>query len=229
MFLFCCLLSTEAIAMTTSISMFVHDQPVDTHHHYYVTFFEDEISTLVTDTPTYVDKWISQIKRAHSRHLYSLVVGLDVEWCPNQSKNSNNPVATLQLCVGHDCLIFQILHSQTVPYSLKNFLGNASYTFTGVGIENDVKKLKEDYNLVVARTVDLRALAVEAYNAKEFHNAGLKGLARKVLGKEIKKPKGITMSQWDTQVLTPKQVQYACIDVFLSFEIGKILILQNQN
>ncbi|KAL8199744.1 hypothetical protein R6Q57_013312 [Mikania cordata] len=212
-----------------AISIVDHQLPDYTHNLYDVTFFQNTISTIVTNTPSYVDSWIADIQRIHHRRLHSLVVGLDVEWRPNHSRNVENPVATLQLCVGRRCLIFQILHSPSIPQSLITFLGNRSYTFAGVGIENDVEKLTEDYNLVIARTADLRTLAADAYGVRELKNAGIKELTSRVLGVEMNKPKGITMSRWDNQWLTPPQVQYACIDAFLSFEIGRILISGNHN
>ncbi|KAD6796438.1 hypothetical protein R6Q59_019775 [Mikania micrantha] len=212
-----------------AISIVDHQLPDYTHNLYDVTFFQNTISTIVTNIPSYVDSWIADIQRIHHHRLHSLVVGLDVEWRPNYSRNVENPVATLQLCVGRRCLIFQILHSPSIPQSLIAFLGNRSYTFAGVGIENDVEKLTEDYNLVVARTADLRTLAADAYGVRELKNAGIKELTSRVLGVEMNKPKGITMSRWDNQWLTPPQVQYACIDAFLSFEIGRILISGNHN
>ncbi|KAI3508291.1 hypothetical protein L1887_23297 [Cichorium endivia] len=215
--------------MAMTMSIVDHELPVDTHNLYDVTFFEDTISTIVTNTPSYVDTWISDIERIHRSRLNSLVVGLDVEWRPNRSRNFENPVATLQLCVGRSCLIFQILHSPSIPSSLRNFFSNPSYTFAGVGIDNDLEKLTEDYNLVAAKTADVRALAAEKYGVRELKNSGLKELTRRVLGKEMSKPKAITMSRWDTQWLSSAQVQYACIDAFLSFEIARVLISGNQN
>ncbi|KAI3757638.1 hypothetical protein L6452_05181 [Arctium lappa] len=212
-----------------AISIVDHELPDYTHNLYDVTFYEKSISTIVTNTPSYVDSWIAEIERIHSRRLHCLIVGLDVEWRPNQSRYSDNPVATLQLCVGARCLVFQILHSPTIPQSLINFLRNPSYTFAGVGIESDLEKLTEDYNLVVANMADVRLLAADKYGVRELRNSGLKILAMRVLGKEINKPKGITMSRWDNQWLTPAQVQYACIDAFLSFEIARILISGDRN
>ncbi|KAK9050236.1 hypothetical protein SSX86_030794 [Deinandra increscens subsp. villosa] len=198
--------------------------PPNTHYVQRVTFFEHTIETLVTNTPSSVDTWISETERLHSFCPYlSTLVGLDVEWRPNQTRNSENPVATLQLCFGRRCLVFQILHSPSIPQSLLNFLRNPSHRFAGVGIENDVEKLRRDYNLEVAKTVDLRTVAAERYGVRELRNAGLKQLAWRVLGREISKPESVTRSMWDDQYLTPAQVQYAAIDAFLSFEIGRVL------
>ncbi|KAK9070372.1 hypothetical protein SSX86_010774 [Deinandra increscens subsp. villosa] len=212
-----------------AISIHDHELPDYTHNLYDVTFFQDTISTIVTNTPSFVDSWIADIERINHRTLNSLIVGLDVEWRPNQSRNIENPVATLQLCVGRRCLIFQILHSPSVPQSLKNFLRNPNYTFTGVGIESDVEKLTEDYNLGVSNMKDVRTLAAEAYGSRDLKNAGIKTLTSRILGREVNKPKGVTMSRWDSEWLTPSQVQYACIDAFLSFEIGRVLISGSRN
>ncbi|KAF5766786.1 putative DNA helicase [Helianthus annuus] len=212
-----------------AISISNHQVPYNTHDYFDVTFSNDTILTLVTHTPSYVDMWISDIERIHRHRLHSLVVGLDIEWRPSFNRNIQNPVATLQLCVGRRCLIFQLLHAPSIPQSLVNFLRNPNYTFTGVGIESDVEKLVDDYNLGVERMEDLRTLAAEAYGEWELKNGGIKSLAERVLGKEVNKPKWVTMSKWDQQWLKPAQVQYACVDAFLSFEIGKVLISGNYN
>lgn len=83
-----------------------------------------------------------------------------------------------------------------------------------------MEKLLEDYGLSVAKTVDLRGAAKEAYG---LVNPGLKELARVVLGEEIEKPRRVTMSRWDNRWLTAQQVQYACLDAYLSFAIANTL------
>lgn len=93
----------------------------------------------------------------------------------------------------------------------------------GVGIQNDVEKLLFDYGFGVANVVDIGDLAAIRLGRRELRNSGLKGLAEVVLGIEVQKPKRVTLSRWDNQWLTSVQVQYACIDAFLSFEIGKQL------
>ncbi|KAK1441478.1 hypothetical protein QVD17_07399 [Tagetes erecta] len=168
--------------------------------------------------------WINEIECIHHRRLHHLVVGLDIEWRPNRSRYVQNPVATIQLCVGRRCLIFQFLYAHSIPQSLVNFLANPWYTFTGVGIRNDAMKLEHDYNLVISRMEDLRTLAADVYGMRELKYVGLKSLTLMVLGIEMNKPKGVTMSRWDNQWLSLAQVHYACVDAFLSFEIGRILL-----
>uniref|UniRef100_A0A6N2MJN0 3'-5' exonuclease domain-containing protein n=1 Tax=Salix viminalis TaxID=40686 RepID=A0A6N2MJN0_SALVM len=124
-------------------------------------------------------------------------VGLDIEWRPNRSRLFENPVATLQLTAGNDCLIFQLLYCPTE-------------------FESDAKKLMDDYGLSVGNAVDLRGLAAE--------KLGDLRLAREVLGKGVEKPKRITLSRWDNAWLSAAQVQYACFDAFLSWKIGESLL-----
>ncbi|PIN19641.1 DNA helicase [Handroanthus impetiginosus] len=209
---------------TMAIDIVDHELPDYTHNTYSVLFFGDSIFTTVTHDAAIASQWISDIEFIHRRRLQHLIVGLDLEWRASFNRYISNPVATLQLSVGRRCLIFQLIYCSSIPSSLVNFLANPNYTFVGVGIKQDLEKLEEDYEFGYnTNAVDLRSLAAEAYDEKKLKNAGVKELARVVMGKEVDKPKGVTMSRWDNQWLTPAQVQYACVDAFVCFEIGRIL------
>uniref|UniRef100_A0A7N2KYH8 Uncharacterized protein n=1 Tax=Quercus lobata TaxID=97700 RepID=A0A7N2KYH8_QUELO len=71
-----------------------------------------------------VDSWLSDIYRIHHRRLQRLIVGFDNEWRPSFNRNIQNSVATLQLCVGRRCLIFQLVYAAHFPNSLIEFLGD---------------------------------------------------------------------------------------------------------
>ncbi|WCJ28706.1 Polynucleotidyl transferase ribonuclease H-like superfamily protein [Euphorbia peplus] len=208
-----------------AVSIRNHELENETHNLYDITFYTTQIHTLLTHSPSLVDQWISQTHQIHRRTSPPSIVGLDVEWRPNFSRNIDNPIAIIQLCVGSRCLIFQILHSPNVPLSLTEFLRNEGrkFVFVGVGIENDVEKMLEDYELGVGNTADLRGIAAEKMGVLGLKNAGLKELTRVVLGKEVEKPKKISMSRWDYIWLTDNQVQYACLDAYLSCAIGETL------
>lgn len=42
----------------------------------------------------------------------------------------------------------------------------------------------------------------------------------------IEKPKKVTMSKWATPHLSREQVRYACIDAFVSFDVGHRLLCE---
>ncbi|WCJ21439.1 hypothetical protein M5689_003591 [Euphorbia peplus] len=75
--------------------------------------------------------------------------------------------------------LFQILRSPCIPQSLTDFLRNQNkdFVFIGVGIENDVKKLGNDYGLRVEYAVDLRGLAAEMSGDGGYRYVGLKAVA----------------------------------------------------
>ncbi|KAL9315390.1 hypothetical protein ACSQ67_016391 [Phaseolus vulgaris] len=197
-----------------------HNLRNNTYNLYDVTFETHNIHTLVTSHPSEVATWLS--RNTGRRH--GLMVGLDVEWRPNTRTNTQNPVATLQLCVGHACLVFQIIHSPYIPRSLDSFLEDSNVTFFGVGIQADADKLLRDYDLHVANVCDLRPLAADQlWRHPHLRQAGLKTLCLYVLDVEVQKPQSVTRSSWDNRWLTTQQVQYAAIDVFLSYEIGRRL------
>ncbi|KAL6525592.1 hypothetical protein OROHE_015899 [Orobanche hederae] len=201
-----------------------HDLPYDTHNTYDVFFFGDTVLTTVTTDSDTVSSWISDIRFIHRFRLHNLIVGLDVEWRPSYS-SYQNPVATLQICVGRRCLIYQIIHNDgCIPESLADFLSDDDFTFVGVGVDSDLEKLYSGYGIGGdARTVDLRQLAAARYGQNYLKNVGIQELASLVLEKEVDKPRYVTMSRWDDRWLSDDQVKYACVDAFVSFEIGRIL------
>lgn len=187
-----------------AINIVDHQVPSDSHNLFDVTFDSEEpILTLLTTSPSMVDDWISETLAIRTP---PLIVGLDIEWRPN-NRSYDNPVATLQLCIGRRCLILQLIHTPEIPKSLFEFLENESYTFVGVGIDEDAEKLTCDYGLKVGKRVDLRNLAESVTGRGDLKNAALKRLGKEVLGKEIEKPKRVTLSRWDQQWLTLNQPQ----------------------
>ncbi|KAK7294617.1 hypothetical protein RJT34_17506 [Clitoria ternatea] len=212
---------TLSLNPTHMISVVDHNLPYDTHNIYDITFHSYNIRTLLTSEPSFVDSWISDIRCRNRRNL---LVGLDIEWRPNTQRNMQNPVATLQLCVGPSCLVFQILHAPFISQSLASFLSDPNHTFFGVGIEEDVEKLLEDYSLRVSNAVDLRPLAAQKLGDWDLNRAGIKTLGLRVLGLAFEKPQRITRSNWANPWLNAEQVQYATVDAFVSFEVGRCLI-----
>ncbi|RLN22392.1 hypothetical protein C2845_PM07G17690 [Panicum miliaceum] len=181
------------------------------------------IRTTVTSSGDAVEAFLREV----GRHGRQLLVGIDTEWrvvVPEDGGRPRNRMAVLQLCVGRRGLVFQIVHADRVPGALKDFLACPGHRFLGVAVDGDVRRLAEDCGLVVANAVELRHVAAEALVRPELRGAGLKALTREVTGAHIDKPKRLTMSKWDERRLTAEQVRYACIDAFVCYEIGRLLL-----
>ncbi|GMH18663.1 hypothetical protein Nepgr_020504 [Nepenthes gracilis] len=148
----------------------------------------------------------------------------EFEWLAIFNCKIHHPAATLRRCVGLDCLIFQLLYAEEMTESFFDFLVDENYIFVRVGIDRDVEKLYDEYDLEVENTVDLRRLASKRMSRRKLRNAGLVYSANEVLGMGHEKPKNITLSKWDKPWLSHKLVQYACIDGYLSYKIGRSLL-----
>ncbi|VFQ59299.1 unnamed protein product [Cuscuta campestris] len=186
-----------------------------------VVFHGSSLNVTVTKCASEVDRWITATVCYYRRGLglSNLLVGLDIEWHPCKPWETN-PVATLQLCVEKNCLIFQILKKDFMPCALRLFLRDPFVTFVGVGVREDAEKLFRDCGLVVTRVMDLRPMAASVYRSEAFLKIGLKKMAMQVLGAAMEKPLSVTLSDWDAEELSFEQIEYGAIDAFVSFLIG---------
>ncbi|VAH39505.1 unnamed protein product [Triticum turgidum subsp. durum] len=188
-----------------------------------VAFEDDVITTTVTSSGDAVVAWLRKIRYAYRWVYHKLIVGLDVEWRPSFGP-AHNRVALLQLCVGRRCLVFQLLHADYIPRALESFLADRDFRFVGVGVQDDANRLSNDHGLVVNNTVDLRGLAAEELRDLSLHQAGLKVVAGIVMGANLNKPQRVRTGAWDAYRLSHEQIKYACIDAFVSFEVGRKLL-----
>uniref|UniRef100_A0A5K1DS10 3'-5' exonuclease domain-containing protein n=2 Tax=Nymphaea colorata TaxID=210225 RepID=A0A5K1DS10_9MAGN len=190
---------------------------------YWITVGGRSIYTTVTSDPLVVDRWVGDVTARTYRK--GLVVGLDCEWRPSFTKGRTNKVGLIQLCVGSKCLTVQLLYTTNRHCGLLSFLLDPTINFVGVGIDGDARKLVYDHGIRVGgRRYDLAELAASRLHRKELRKQGLKGLAREILGIDMLKPKTITLSNWSAMYLSDEQIEYACIDAYVSFSIGMKLL-----
>ncbi|XP_058076687.1 uncharacterized protein LOC131225224 [Magnolia sinica] len=199
-----------------------------THHESYTVRLSRRylIITTVTSTPAVVRSWIYHTCRIHGFRLHKLVVGLGVQWRPVGRYRNWSRAATLQLCVGHRCLIFQLVYVHSVPQALRKFLANTNITFVGIWNNLDAKYLQRDHGLYVHDLLDLRSCVGETDGRWDLKQASMGTLALEFLGiSGLDKDTTVGRSDWEALLLDDDQVLYACTDAFVSFEIGKRLRL----
>ncbi|MCL7034366.1 hypothetical protein MKW94_004908 [Papaver nudicaule] len=207
----------------------VVDKSQNTHYTYNVYFDNEKILTTVTHTASVVDEWIAGVYTDFRSKLNknNLVVGLDIEWKRIRETSSRNPIAVLQLCLAHRCLIFQISVCDNIPKSLSDFLSDVRINFAGAGIDGDATKLLTDHGLYVARTEELGPLAaykltktVGDYRKSWLYKEGLMKLAKEVLNIELPKRRFVQLSNWENGFLSDEQIEYACLDALVSYKLA---------
>ncbi|XP_029130621.1 Werner Syndrome-like exonuclease isoform X2 [Cajanus cajan] len=180
------------------------------------------IETTITHEASIVEEWIKFVSSTYTGN--PKVVGLDTEWTRAQNKMK---VAILQLCVENKCLIVQLfLMNNNIPQSLKSFFVDSDFKFVGVGVINDLNMLKSDYGLESNKGIDISHLAKQIWPDR-ISSMGLKYLAKELVGLDMKKSKEVCTSEWKTKDLTRDQIEYASIDAYASFKIGKMILSED--
>ncbi|XP_027339535.1 Werner Syndrome-like exonuclease [Abrus precatorius] len=195
----------------------------DTSNSKYLVLFDRlAIETTVTDKASIAEEWVQQVLSTYVGK--QMVIGLDTEWMRDQNKKMK--VAILQLCVEDKCLIFQMFRMDYIPQSLRSFMVHSDFKFVGVGILQDIKRLNNEYGLECNEGIDVSKLAKTQW-PNRFSSLGLKNLAKELVGLNMKKSKEVCTSEWQLRELTLDQVEYACIDAYASYKIGKKLLIEN--
>ncbi|XP_002983197.2 Werner syndrome ATP-dependent helicase homolog [Selaginella moellendorffii] len=183
-----------------------------------VMVFGRKIDVVVTSDAAEIESWVLRQEGS--------VFGVDLEWKPNRVMGEENKVALIQICGETECLIVQMCYIDQIPDALVEFLKNSSSKamFGGVGVKNDAEKLERDHGLVCKGTVELGVLATEKLGNQRLRNQGLKKMASIVIGLGMDKPKRVTMSNWENLHLSDAQVNYACVDAWVSYAILQKLL-----
>ena len=180
-------------------------------------FPAEGINAVYTNDPLTAEVWLQN----HVIDLSTEAIGLDIEWKPQFKKKKDggveNKTAVLQLAANNSCLVLHLIHMQSFPKSLATVLGDKTVLKVGSGILGDAVKLRRDCHLTCIGRADTQVLAKDC---KVLTNGfGLKSLAKALLNIDLKKPKHISMSNWEQFPLNANQIQYAAMDAWISLKV----------
>ena len=99
------------------------------------------------------------------------VLGLDTETKPSFTKGIQNPLALLQIYLPHRVILFQ-LRKYSLPTEICNIIENPSITKVGVGLRDDIRGLRRDFNCEPVGMLDLNQFAKK----KRFQSIGVQKL-----------------------------------------------------
>ncbi len=144
------------------------------------------------------------------------VLGFDTETKPTFKKGKTNKVALLQLATDTDAYLFR-LNKFGLPERLTRLMANDNVIKTGVAIKDDLRTLRKLNNFEPEGFIELQ------HYVKDFgiEDNGLKKLVANILKFRISK--GQQTSNWELDVLSPQQLEYAATDAWVCYEIYKKL------
>lgn len=179
------------------------------------TITKEEISTLpqksfsgeifYTDNLINFNKVISKLENVR-------VVGFDTETRPSFKKGKNNDVSLLQLGTASHVYLFR-LNKIGLPERLAGILASENILKIGVAIHDDIASLRKLCEFEPAGFIDLQ----QYVNQYGIEDNGLKKLVANILGFRISKRQ--QTSNWEAEVLSTAQIEYAATDAWVCYEI----------
>ncbi|CAO1940033.1 unnamed protein product [Urochloa humidicola] len=190
------------------------------------------VQATVTARPAVARRWLYTTLWRQRRRLYSssfgggggLTVGMGVQWTPlprmrRLPAGAEPRPATLELCVGNQCLVFQLARAGAgaAPQILRRFLSDGRVTFAGYYVASDCRKLRAHHGLEVVSTLELCG-----GGGGGARRESVAAMAERLLGIRhgVEKSMEVAMSRWDAPRLSRKQVRYAVVDAYLSCRLG---------
>ena len=140
------------------------------------------------------------------------LLGFDTETKPSFKKGQVNPTSLIQLANPGQTWIIRVSRIG-YPERLLKLLSSEEVLKVGLGLNDDLRRLRSDYNFEPGGFLDLQQY-VEAFRIDE---KGLKKLTAIVLGRRISKSQQV--SNWDADVLTEAQLRYAATDAWICLRI----------
>ncbi|QGR53917.1 3'-5' exonuclease [Moumouvirus maliensis] len=194
-----------------------------------IFILDNDVKIDVVNNPEDCDSWIqSNIFDKKINYL-----GFDTETIITGREEK---VSIIQISTENNNLIIQINKMNTLPIKLYEMLISPDIIKIGVSIKNDMIKLMKyfpELNFVKC-VLDLSDL-IKLLQADKFgnvnNNIGLKILAASVLGLYIenKDLSEVKKSNWNDDVLTQEQINYAITDSIITLKIYNALVFDQES
>ena len=176
---------------------------------------KNEISTMPTitfdgriitiDTAAAVDQAVKALSQES-------LVGIDTETRPSFRKGVQHDVSLIQLSTPDTCFLIR-LNRTGIPDSLVAFLENKRIAKIGLSLHDDYQGLCKRRKFKAGNFIDLQK-EVGKYGIEEM---SLQKIFAIIFGQRISKSQ--QLSNWENDVLTDKQKQYAATDAWACLKI----------
>lgn len=160
---------------------------------------------VLVDNEEEADKWLDML-------LSEKIIGFDTESRPAFIKGQKFPVSIIQLSTEKVALIFQLKYTG-FSEKLALLLSSADIRKVGVGINDDIHRLKELHDFKPSGFIDLSVIA----KRKGLIQSGAKALTARYLGRKLVKSSQKT--NWARKKLSDRQLEYAATDAWICLQL----------
>jgi len=149
------------------------------------------------------------------------ILAIDSEWV----QNGESEIALLQVSFPNG-KCFLIDFRQKLSSKFLEMLQNEEILKIGIGIlDADVKKFREMWSIEPRGLVELKYLVSKFH--PEVDKLGAKNLALKFLNVKLDKHWKISASNWEAEILSQRQIEYASNDVLTIMAITLLIVMDN--
>lgn len=151
------------------------------------------------------------------------VVAIDLEWMPDWTAGSNNPISVMQLAFpsSQRVYILQLTHlGGRLPAAVQMMLVNPEVTIVGFGMDHsDFAKLsRSEIKIMRTSLIDIQQQC-SSFLGTPSSPCSLRSAALTFLQFRLAKDKRVTCSDWARAELTPAQIHYAAMDAWVTLRL----------
>lgn len=140
------------------------------------------------------------------------LLGFDTESRPAFRKGVSYPVSLVQLATDQHAYIIQLKKTGFIQ-ALVDIFEDQKIAKIGVGLTDDIKKLKQQVDFQHQKFIELSDIA----SSKGIIQTGLRALTARYLNHRISK--SAQKTNWAMDTLTEKQLVYAATDAWISLKL----------
>lgn len=164
---------------------------------------------LVVDTPEAMHKADKILQSA-------TILGFDTETRPSFSKKVHHTISLLQLSTSEVSMLFRLKYCELSP-TVVSVLESPEVLKIGAAIRDDIKALGTVAKFKADGFVDLQSII----NKWGIEEKSVRKMAAIVLGFRVSKAQ--RLSNWDANVLTRAQMEYAAMDAWVCQRMYRVL------